>query len=286
MITNDTRTSAFDERASQAYWETTHFQPRWRLPSRLDVGTSNILNLLARHVKPGMRVLEIGCAPGKHMAYLAKVRQAQVSGLDYSEPGIAFSKELFSRLGLKGQFHCENALATTFPENAFDIVYSLGVIEHFDDPRPIIEKHLLLAKDGGLVLITVPNYAGFYGSLQRYFDPENLKIHNLDVMNCEALAALPPRHLTCEVVTYRRGRLCPWLVHLQKRWPKLLSMSISYALNAAGLVQPFDIDYLCPMLVLSIRKQRHTRQTAEVAQAQKFVQDSTNSLISPVFCGI
>jgi cyclopropane fatty-acyl-phospholipid synthase-like methyltransferase len=88
------------EKAPKAYWEATHSQPRWRLPSRLIVATRNILRLLGTAVEPGMRVLEIGCAPGKHLAYLAKVRQARVCGLDYSEPGIAFSRELFSRLGL------------------------------------------------------------------------------------------------------------------------------------------------------------------------------------------
>src|SRR5260370_32997028 len=96
------------ERTTRVYWEATHSQPRWRLPSRLSVGTSNILRLLGSRVQPGMQVLEIGCAPGKHLAYLARKRQARVCGLDYSEPGIAFSKELFSRLGLDRDFRCRN----------------------------------------------------------------------------------------------------------------------------------------------------------------------------------
>jgi 2-polyprenyl-3-methyl-5-hydroxy-6-metoxy-1,4-benzoquinol methylase len=242
------------EKVTQAYWETTHTQPRWRLPSRLNVGVSNILRLISTRVKPGMRVLEIGCAPGKHLAYLAKVRQARVYGLDFSESGIAFTRELFSRLGLIGEFRCENILAATLPEAFFDLVYSLGVIEHFDDPRPIIERHLCLVKPGGLVLITVPNYGGFYGRLQRHFDPENLSIHNLQVTHCEALIRLAPKHLACVARAYRSGRLCPWMIHFEKRWPAPVAKGVSYLLNALGLLQLFDIGPLCPLLVLSMTR--------------------------------
>jgi 2-polyprenyl-3-methyl-5-hydroxy-6-metoxy-1,4-benzoquinol methylase len=248
------RDSTTNEKTTKAYWEASHSQPRWRLPSRLNVGTSNILRLLGRKVEPGMKVLEIGCAPGKHLAYLAKKRQARVCGLDYSEPGIAFSKELFSRLRLAGEFRCENVFATEFPESSFDVVYSLGVIEHFDNPLPLIEKHLLLASVGGLVLLAVPNYAGIYGRFQRHFDPENLKIHNLDIMNRKTLTRLAPKGLACETVVYPSGRLSPWIIHFETKWPVPVAKGMSYALNALGLLQPFEIGPLCPMLVLSMRR--------------------------------
>jgi len=244
------------EKTTRAYWEETHLQPRWQLPSRLNVGTRNVMRLLVDKVQPEMRVLEIGCAPGKHLAYLARKRRARVCGLDYSEPGIAHCRDLFSRLGLEGEFRCEDIFATLLPEGSFDLVYSLGVIEHFDDPRPLIDKHLRLAKNGGLVLITVPNYAGLYGRLQTYFDPENLKLHNLDVMSRETLASLAQNTLACESEVHRCGRLSPWVIHLQKRWPEPIARLISHALNTLGLVQPFDIGILCPMLVLSIRRKQ------------------------------
>lgn len=202
----------------------------------------------------GARVLEIGCAPGKHLAYIAKFRDAKVTGLDYSEPGIAFCRELFSRLGVQGEFRCENLLSTTLPAESFDVVYSLGVVEHFDDPRPAIEQHLRLAKAGGLVLITVPNYGGVYGTLQRYFDPENLKIHNLDIITPEHLRAAVPGGEASNVRVFPAGRLSPWLIHFQRRWPTVVSRGVSYLLNVIGLAQPFEVKPLCPMLVLKIQR--------------------------------
>jgi 2-polyprenyl-3-methyl-5-hydroxy-6-metoxy-1,4-benzoquinol methylase len=242
------------EKSTKEYWESTHSQPRWRLPSPLNVGTRNALHLLRRFVHPSMRVLEIGCAPGKYLAYLAKRRSAEVWGLDYSAPGIRLCRELFDNLHLQGSFVQENLLSTSLPGGFFDVVYSLGVIEHFDDPRHIVEQHLLLAKPGGLVLIAIPNYRGIYRYLQQQFDPDNLKIHNLDIMERTALSRLAPASMTAEVSAFPSGNFSPWLISFQKRWPAPMARAICHAMNLVGILQPFGIGALCPFLVLLIRR--------------------------------
>jgi 2-polyprenyl-3-methyl-5-hydroxy-6-metoxy-1,4-benzoquinol methylase len=243
------------QRVTRDYWESAHSKPRFRVPSGLwDVGMKNVLRLLRSHVEPGASVLEIGCAPGRHLAYLAVERRARVCGVDYSKPGIAYCRELFAHLNLEGEFHCEDVFSTTLPEGTFDMVYSLGVVEHFDDPRSLIEKHVRLAKPGGLALIVIPNYGGIYGRLQGYFEPQNLEIHNVDIMSPEKLRSLAPADLAPESSAYPAGRLSPWIVGFYRRWPAPVAKGVSYALNALGLVQPFDVSPLCPLLVLKMRR--------------------------------
>lgn len=134
------------------------------------------------------------------------------------------------------------------------MVLSVGVVEHFDDPRAVVQDHLRLVKPGGIALITVPNYRGIYGVIQRYFDAENLLVHNLDIMTCDALAALVPSHDVARVRTYWTGRLSPWVISFSKRWPASVARAISYLANAAALLQPVDIAPLCPMLVLEVTR--------------------------------
>ncbi len=55
--------------------------------------------------------------------------------------------------------------------------------------------------------MTVPNYRGIYGTCQRYFDPDILLRHNLDIMTCDALARLAPEEEQLIVRTYASGRL-------------------------------------------------------------------------------
>jgi 2-polyprenyl-3-methyl-5-hydroxy-6-metoxy-1,4-benzoquinol methylase len=225
---------------------------RLRLPSSWIIVTRNIQKLLRRHVRPGDRFLEIGCAPGKLLAWVAAELHAEVSGLDYSTKGMATARRLFDALQLTADFRCEDLRQTTFPTSSFDVVVSFGVIEHFDDPREVVRDHLKLVRPGGKALMLVPNYRGIYGTLQRYFDRESLDYHNLNIMTCEALSALVSRDEAASVRAYPTGRLSPWQTSFTKRWPVPLSLGVAHAANAAALLQPFEVRALCPLLVLEV----------------------------------
>jgi len=243
-----------NELSTTGYWDGVWSgKIRLRLPSPYIVATRNLQRLLRRHVRPGDRFLEIGCAPGKILAWVASELGADVAGLDYSESGLATSKVLFNALGLTGDLRREDLRYTTFAAKSFDVVYSSGLIEHFADPREVVQQHLDLVKPGGTAVITVPDYRGVYGALQRYFDTEILGIHNLDIMTCEALAGLVSGR-QFSVRTYRFGRFSPWQLTVEKRWPQVVALGVCHAANAASLLQPFDIPALCPMLVLEVRK--------------------------------
>lgn len=229
--------------------------PRPKLKSHFWVGTRDYHNLLNRFIIPGMKVLDIGCAPGKTLAWAVKKKQADVTGVDYSQDGIEISKWLFEQMSLKGHFLCEDIFKTTLPEKTFDLVISAGVIEHFDDPSEIIDIHLRLTKPGGVALITIPHYGGIYGRLQRFFNPENLNIHNLNMMSIESLKrmALKNRY-TQNVKVYSWGSTHPFLVHISNKINRKLASAISVMWNCVGWIQPIHISSLAPLLVLEIHR--------------------------------
>jgi 2-polyprenyl-3-methyl-5-hydroxy-6-metoxy-1,4-benzoquinol methylase len=244
-----------DELTTRVHWENTWaVPPRWRLPSSLAVSTRNIQRVLRPHVRPGMHVLEVGCAPGKILAWVASALGANVAGLDYSERGIDWSRQLFEVLGLQADLRCEDVFETSFAPGTFDVVYSVGVIEHFDDPRRIVRTHVNLLKPGGKAVITVPNYAGIYGRIQHWFDAESLEWHNLEIMSLEPLARLAPDDLARDVRTYRAGKLNPWQITFERRWPRAVARAVCYAGNGIGLLQPFEIGPLAPILVLEMTR--------------------------------
>jgi SAM-dependent methyltransferase len=220
----------------------------------MNVSVRDLLGLLSRHIKKEDRVLEIGFAPGKHLAYLAAKLRARVSGLDYSEQGVAFAKRLFGQLRIEGDLRCEDVFATTFPNESFDLVYSVGVIEHFDDPADIVRRHVELVRPGGTALILIPNYAGIYGKLQRHVDPASLEIHNLEIMNEARLLELVPSDLVASADAFPAGRVNLWQVSLEKKWPAMFARPVQLIFNGVGLMQPFDIARLCPVLVLVMKR--------------------------------
>jgi SAM-dependent methyltransferase len=44
-----------------------------------------------------------------------------------------------------------------FAAATFDFVFSLGVVEHFEDPGPLLREQFRVLRDGGTVLASVPN---------------------------------------------------------------------------------------------------------------------------------
>ncbi|EKD83496.1 MAG: hypothetical protein ACD_39C00636G0008 [uncultured bacterium] len=241
-------------KTSQSHWDDAWKIPiRMALPSRLYVDILNFTRLIARYVKPGSKYIEIGCAPGKLLSWVAAKRKAEVTGLDYSEDGLKSCKLLFEALKLPVKLYQEDLFSNTLPTESFDVVVSFGVIEHFDDPRPAIEKHLELLKPGGTALICIPNYSGIFYQLQKFADPENLELHNLTIMNAENLKKLVLRE-NVNVSTYSYGSVSLWLVSLEKIMPAFLATCIKWIINIIGLVQPFTISFLAPMLVLEIKK--------------------------------
>lgn len=247
--------STAQEKTELEYWDRVwEADPLRALPSRFDVGSRNLQRLLRRFVSPSTRYLEIGCAPGRLLAWVALRLGAQVAGLDYSPAGIDAARRIFERLGLAADLRCEDVFGTTFVPGAFDVVASFGLIEHFDDPRPVVERHVDLLGPGGTALIVIPHYSGIYGWLQRRFYPENLTIHNLAIMRPDRLLELVPSLPFLKARSYAAGRIAPGLVNFEKRWSRVVAKTAERSLALAGCAQPFDIPGLCPLLVLQITR--------------------------------
>lgn len=243
-----------NEKTAPAHWDAAYARaPRMRIASPVNIGSLNLQRLLRRYVRPGDEFLEIGCAPGKMLAWVAKELDARVTGLDYSRPGIALTQRLLEHCGVAADTRCENIFRTTLLPESFDVVYSGGVIEHFDDPTGIVAQHVSLVRRGGVAVIAIPNYGGLYGRAQRRLDPGNLSIHNLDIMSVPALERLG-KIPGCVSRAFPFGRFSPWLLSLDKRMPGGLALAAGWAGNFIGQLQPVTVPALAPLLVLEVRK--------------------------------
>lgn len=227
-----------------------------RVPSKLNNAVRDFLRLMRPHIKPGMKVLEIGCAPGKYLSLVAVEFGVEVAGLDYSTVGIETCKKLFETLGLNADFRCEDLFSTSFENESFDIIYSKGLIEHFRDPTGAVEVHHRLLKRGGRAIITVPNYSGIYGKLQRWTEPENLSmsVQNLDIMSTDALSKLISTQPTGQVSSYPWGLMSCGLVNWRGKFPIPVARLLTGMIRLASLIQPFQIDWLAPSLVLEFSR--------------------------------
>ncbi len=250
-----------NEKTELAHWESAwSARPRMSFPSGLDIGTRNVLRLLKRYLHPGMRYMEIGCAPGKILSWVAREIKAPVSGIDYSPTGLDTTRWLCNGLGIQADLHCEDATNSSFEEGAFDLVFSCGLIEHFDDPAPMVAAHVKLLATGGVALIAIPNYSGIYLKLQTWCDPDNLAIHNVRIMNEEALLALAPLAPDLSAKSFSYGSFSPWLISLPAKLGRFGKV-MSWGLNFLAYLQPAHFNSIAPLVVLEVRRASAAQQS-------------------------
>lgn len=150
-------------------------------------------------------VFEVGCAPGKWLAVAHDAAGLRPSGIEYSPAGVAATRRNFALLGIEPRELIDGDFFAIEPEARFDVVLSLGFIEHFDDPAAVLDRTLGWVRPGGVLVVGVPNFRGVHGLLQRALDPKVLAAHNLAVMDPAVLTGwAASRGLAVE----RAGYLC------------------------------------------------------------------------------
>lgn len=125
-----------------------------------------------------IRLLEIGCAQSRWLPYFAQEWGYQVAGLDYSEVGCLQSRALLAREGLAGEIvHQDMFYPEPRQEAGFDLVFSNGVAEHFEDTGAVLRQMAVYLRPGGLLLTIIPNLTGWLGRLQGKLSPEVMATH-------------------------------------------------------------------------------------------------------------
>ena len=86
---------------------------------------------------PNGDAIEIGCVPGNYMVYLAQEFGYRVSGVDYSDK-LPYARENLKFNGIEAElFNCD--FFQFRPARRYDLVFSSGFVEHFDDYELVVK---------------------------------------------------------------------------------------------------------------------------------------------------
>ena len=175
---NDDAFSTMQERWS-AEWE-----PFRGSPERDFRDSEHYTVLSERGLMPpsGARVLEAGCGYA-HIVRSLHALGYDVVGLDYAEGAIELSRERWPDLQLvQGDLR-----AMPFEDNSFDLIVSLGAVEHnVEGPERALDDMLRVLKPGGTLYCSVPCISTYrkLGALRaREFVVNNATIRSLTGRN-------------------------------------------------------------------------------------------------------
>jgi ubiquinone/menaquinone biosynthesis C-methylase UbiE len=99
-------------------------------------------------------VLEIGVGCGSHAELLARHARS-FTGIDLTEYAATCTSKRLQLKGLKGVITRMDAEKMSFPDGAFDFIWSWGVIHHSADTRHVLQEMHRVLKPGGRAVVMV-----------------------------------------------------------------------------------------------------------------------------------
>ncbi|XWS48249.1 hypothetical protein CRYUN_Cryun13aG0058200 [Craigia yunnanensis] len=105
-------------------------------------------------LKPGQKVLDVGCGIGGGDFYMAEEFDVHVVGIDLSINMISFALERAIGLHCSVEFEVADCTKKTYPDNTFDVIYSRDTILHIQDKPALFRSFYKWLKPGGKILIS------------------------------------------------------------------------------------------------------------------------------------
>ena len=144
------------EEAHYIHW--TRGRPR----NQIQLAFRNHWTLFREIMGPGFagkRALEVGCGRGSMSAYFSEAG-FDCTLVDLSSSVIDTARKIFEHHALKARFEVGDALALPYSNGAFDVVYSIGLLEHFEELEKVISEQVRILDRGGLFLgYVVPKFS-------------------------------------------------------------------------------------------------------------------------------
>ena len=147
------------EKLTQAHYDDSPFDFLTEEDERniVDLQPAPFLRFADHYLKPGVRVAEIGCGPGRATLFMAQ------RGINFLAVDISLGSLLLARRRTPDcKFVLASNLDLPLPDGAFAAVVSDGVIHHTPDAYRSLCENVRILQPGGLLYISVYRRKRYY----------------------------------------------------------------------------------------------------------------------------
>lgn len=241
----------------RAFWET-----YWKSKKDIIVNIppdylfgKQLKNLIEAH--PIKTTIELGGFPGYYTVFLKKYFNLKSTLLDFFVYA-PITHALLQKNGLRDSdvSIIETDLFEYESTRKYDMVISCGLIEHFEDTKDIIERHVKLLNSQGVLFITLPNFRSVNGWFQKKFDPENYNKHNIHSMDTRLLSDICKQLDLQDIKVYYHGKFSVWLESERKHagWVYAFKKIAWFTGKILTKVIPLEHKRLAPYIVIEAVK--------------------------------
>jgi SAM-dependent methyltransferase len=114
------------------------------------------------YLRPGVRVLDVGCGPGTITVGLAAaVAPGEVLGIDREPSQVERARVLAREKGISNvRFEVGKAEELPVPDRSFDAAFEHTLLEHVADPARVVREMFRVLKPGGAIGVADGDWGG------------------------------------------------------------------------------------------------------------------------------
>ncbi len=151
----DLNTSGMDRSFYKNYFEIE--KEHWLMKIRRSIVIDNLAEYLTKREKNITKLLDFGCGSGIFVEELSK-RGFDAHGVDISDEAVRFG----ALQGIKN-LSVMDSHKIDFPDNTFDVILSMDVLEHLEDEDWALKEIERVLKPEGIFVVMVPAYMFMWG---------------------------------------------------------------------------------------------------------------------------
>lgn len=147
---------------------------------------ANAVPFLKPYLKPGMKILDVGCGPGSITLDVASnyAPGSHVTGIDQGQGAVEAATASAKEQGITNvEFAVGNVHHLQFPDDTFDLVYAHQVIQYVPEIPRAMKELLRVTKPGGHIAIKEADFSAFV------FYPEEPAIERFKHVFVDTMAA-------------------------------------------------------------------------------------------------
>jgi SAM-dependent methyltransferase len=121
------------------------------------------MKLLAPYLPRQGRALEVGCGSARLLCRVGRSAPLTLTALDSEPEALRLAQKTALAFGVNVETVQGDVRSMPFEDNTFDLILSGGLLEHFENPQPVLREMIRVVRPGGTFYAdVVPRKVSWY----------------------------------------------------------------------------------------------------------------------------